>query len=300
MPVDLTILYRGPLTSCNYACDYCPFAKRHETAAELRADHEALERFVSWCRTHVDRRLRILFTPWGEGLARRWYREALVELSHLPHVERVAAQTNLSCELDWTNQADRSRLALWCTFHPSQVTRAEFLVKCRQLDEGGVRHSVGMVGLREHFQELSLLRRELPDKTYVWINAYRDIPDYYREAEVEWLSTVDPWFRDNLRSYASLGETCLAGESAISVDGDGTIRRCHFIREPIGNLYHDDGLRCLRPRPCSQPRCDCYIGYVHLPLAGQRRIFGDTILERIPARWPLESSVGDHHDRRGQ
>ena len=26
--MNLSILYRGPLSSCNYACGYCPFAKR--------------------------------------------------------------------------------------------------------------------------------------------------------------------------------------------------------------------------------------------------------------------------------
>ena len=34
----LRILYRGPLSSCNYGCPYCPFAKHHETAAELKVD----------------------------------------------------------------------------------------------------------------------------------------------------------------------------------------------------------------------------------------------------------------------
>jgi hypothetical protein len=44
--LSLSILYRGPLSSCNYACGYCPFAKRRETAAELARDREALARFV--------------------------------------------------------------------------------------------------------------------------------------------------------------------------------------------------------------------------------------------------------------
>jgi biotin synthase-like enzyme len=37
----LSVLYRGPLSSCNYDCHYCPFAKHHETSAELRRDREA-------------------------------------------------------------------------------------------------------------------------------------------------------------------------------------------------------------------------------------------------------------------
>ncbi len=48
MSLTLSILYRGPLSSCNYDCPYCPFAKRQETAAELLVDRAALERFVCW------------------------------------------------------------------------------------------------------------------------------------------------------------------------------------------------------------------------------------------------------------
>ena len=44
----ISILYRGPLSSCNYACGYCPFAKRRETREELAADARALGRFVDW------------------------------------------------------------------------------------------------------------------------------------------------------------------------------------------------------------------------------------------------------------
>ena len=42
----LNILYRGPLSSCNYGCEYCPFAKHVETAAELAEDRRDLERLM--------------------------------------------------------------------------------------------------------------------------------------------------------------------------------------------------------------------------------------------------------------
>jgi DNA-binding CsgD family transcriptional regulator len=34
--MKLDILYRGPLASCNYGCEYCPFAKRKDTREERR------------------------------------------------------------------------------------------------------------------------------------------------------------------------------------------------------------------------------------------------------------------------
>src|SRR4051812_7290966 len=70
MALKLRILYRGPLSSCNYDCRYCPFAKRHETAAELGRDRGALQRFVAWLSQQFDVRFSILFTPWGEALTR--------------------------------------------------------------------------------------------------------------------------------------------------------------------------------------------------------------------------------------
>src|SRR5258705_547681 len=111
--VKLDILYRGPLASCNYGCEYCPFAKRKDSREQLAVDRSGWRRFVDRVATLVDDQLGILVTPWGEALIRRWYQDGLAELSHLPQVTRVAAQTNLSCDLGWIRAADPARLALW-------------------------------------------------------------------------------------------------------------------------------------------------------------------------------------------
>jgi hypothetical protein len=86
----------------------------------------------------------------------------------------------------------------------------------------------------------------------------------------------------NTRDYPSLGKFCRAGSSVISVDGDGTMRRCHFIKEPIGNIYDRNFAEALCDRPCSNATCHCHIGYVHLDYLHLDRLFGDGILERIP------------------
>ena len=278
----LTILYRGPLSSCNYDCHYCPFAKRHETARELAHDRAALRRFLDWAEGFTASSLSVFFTPWGEALTRRWYREGIRELSHLPHVKKVAVQTNLSCRLEWMTDCDVRRLGFWCTYHPSQVSRRDFLNQCRELRRIGVRHSVGMVGLREDFDEIEAVRRELPDSTYLWINAIKREPDYYSEADIRRLESVDSQFRLNTKYHASLGRACRCGESVISVDGKGTIRRCHFLAEPLGNLYQPDWQDCLRPRPCTTSTCGCHIGYVHMPHLKLDEVYGEGILERIP------------------
>jgi MoaA/NifB/PqqE/SkfB family radical SAM enzyme len=288
MGLNLSILYRGPLSSCNYACGYCPFAKRRETADELARDRVALERFVGWIEARAPSdRLGVLFTPWGEALVRPWYRDAMVRLSHLPQVARVAAQTNLSCDLGWLDDCDRTRLALWATFHPSETDRPAFLAKCLDLDRRGVRFSVGVVGLRQHFADIRELSLELPPHIYLWVNAYKDRSDYYGADEVDWLTAIDPLFPVNNRRHPSLGRSCRAGQSVVSVDGGGTMRRCHFIAAPLGNLYDPQFQQALAERPCTNAVCGCHIGYVHMPDLGLYEVFGDGVLERIPAR-PLQ------------
>lgn len=283
MALNLRMLYRGPLSSCNYECNYCPFAKRHESAAELKHDRQCLQRFVDWVSTQSNVELSILFTPWGEGLTRRWYQEALVQLSQLAHVRRVAIQTNLSCSLDWLEAANRERVALWCTYHPTQIARRDFLQQCAELTRRGISFSAGVVGLHEAFEEIEALRAELTHDVYLWINAYKDLPDYYTNEQIARLEQIDPLFRLNLTNHPALGAECQAGESAVSVDGDGNLRRCHFINTIIGNLYAPDWQAALTKRRCPNRTCDCYIGYAQMPRLAHQRIFGEQLLERIPA-----------------
>ena len=287
--MTLSILYRGPLSGCNYACGYCPFAKRTETADELAHDRTCLERFVGWVggRAHP---VGVLFTPWGEALVRRWYQDALAELTAMPHVWKAAIQTNLSCKLDWAERCDKSRLALWCTYHPGETTRKRFLAKCRELIARGVRFSVGVVGLKEHLSEIAALRAELPSGVYLWVNAYKREADYYTPEMIDELTRTDPLFPVNNTRHPSRGKACRTGHTVISVAGDGTARRCHFVDTPIGNIYAPDFEAGLTPRPCPNDTCGCHIGYVHLEPLGLHRRFGGGVLERIPSEYTDGSS----------
>lgn len=282
--MNLSILYRGPLSSCNYACDYCPFAKHSETPQEHEKDRLALERFVGWVAGRQDDRIGILFTPWGEAMVRRRYHEALVALTNMPNVIKVAIQTNLSCRLDWVERCDKSKLALWATYHPSQVSRERFLAKCQELDQRGARYSVGVVGMKEHAEEIDALRQALSPQVYLWINAYKRRPDYYSAEEVRHFTSVDPLFPINNQYHPSRGQDCHAGESVISVDGDGVMRRCHFIKTPLGNIYESGFEQALRPQLCTNETCGCHIGYAHMPGLKLDTVFGDGLLERVPAQ----------------
>ncbi|CAL9608000.1 hypothetical protein SUDANB120_05584 [Streptomyces sp. enrichment culture] len=279
--MDLTLLYRGPLASCDYDCPYCPFAKRRDSRAALAADREALERFTAWAAGNTGDRLSVLFTPWGEGLVRSWYRRALVELSHLPHVRRVAIQTNLSGRTGWTAEADPDRLALWCTYHPGQTPYDRFLDKCRELAAAGIRHSVGIVGMPEHLEEARRLREDLPERVYLWVNAAEGRT--YTDAEADRWTAIDPLFPYSRHPHRSAGLPCRTGSSVVSVDGAGTVRRCHFVKAELGNLYDGSYRAALRPRPCPLAVCDCHIGYVHLETLPLYDVFAGGVLERVPA-----------------
>ncbi|MEV4508725.1 STM4011 family radical SAM protein [Dactylosporangium sp. NPDC049525] len=284
----MRILYRGPLASCNYDCAYCPFAKRRDPPDLLRADRAALERFVGWVAAHEPpggEPVEVLFTPWGEGLTRSWYRAALIRLSHLPHVGRAAIQTNLAGRLDWVTEADPDTLALWCTFHPGQVGLERFLRQSATLHRHGIRHSVGVVGLPEHLAAAVALRSALPRDVYLWVNAADG--HTYTPAEEEAWTAIDPLFGYSVRPHRSLGRACRTGDEVISVLGDGTVRRCHFVPEPLGNLY--DGTWRPTTRPCPKEECDCHIGYVHLRTLPLYDVFAGGVLERVPHELPLWS-----------
>lgn len=278
-PAPLTIRYRGPLSGCNYDCGYCPFAKTKDSRATLAEDRRALDRFCDWAE-HRSGPLSILFTPWGEALVRQYYREAMIRLSHLPHLQTVAIQTNLSRSPDWAAAADPRRIAFWITWHPTQTRLAPFLVRLAVLDRLGIAYSVGAVAVRAHFAAIAELRAALPPDVYLWINAEESLQGRYTAAEVEQLAAIDPLFELNNRSYPSAGLDCASGRSSITVRGDGSAWRCHFVDVPIGNIYHPEFDRALQPRACPQSACNCHIGYGELDALDFSGLFGAGVTER--------------------
>ena len=277
MALDLDMLWRGPLSSCNYGCAYCPFAKTRDDRAALARDAAALNRFVDWAMARPSEdRLRILFTPWGEALIRKAYREAMIRLSHAPQIQRVAIQTNLSCSVGWMRELNPQTASFWCSFHPGETPRAAFLKSCHAMAEMGVQFCVGIVGIKTHLPEARRLRADLPEGAYLWVNAYKDGGADHDDAEslAGWRE-IDPLFDLNRRAYPSLGRACAAGDTAVSVNGAGDVKPCHFIGETMVYLYERPIEEILGPRPCSRSSCSCHIGYVHMQELKLNRLFAD-------------------------
>ncbi|MEJ1241950.1 STM4011 family radical SAM protein [Chryseolinea sp. T2] len=281
-----SILYRGPLSSCNYGCNYCPFSKTKNSRAELADDRLKLNRFVSWIASHPQHEINILFTPWGEALIRKYYQDALVVLSHLPNVRRVSIQTNLSCGTAWLGKANKKTITLWTTYHPTEVSMKSFTSKCNELDRLGVRYCVGVVGFKEYIDEVRQLRAAIHSDVYLWVNAYKREQDYYSSADVEAFKKIDHLFEYNTKYYPSEGRRCDTGRSVFSVDGNGDMYRCHFIRTRIGNIYEEGFESNLFERACTNATCGCHIGYIHMPGLSMNEVFGGGALERIPVTAP--------------
>lgn len=281
-----SVMYRGLLSSCNYACGYCPFAMRKESADRLREDRRSLASFADWIAGLPQHAWKILFTPWGEALVRPAYRRAVERLSHLRHVETVAVQTNLSCGLEWIDRCDPRKLVLWATYHPTEVQRAAFVRKVLALRERGVELSAGMVGAVAHLEEAETLRRELPEDVYLWINAQQPRPRPYTPQEEDRFRRVDPHFDLSLKRQPSLGRSCPSGETSFTVDGRGDLRRCHFVDEVIGSIHSPDWEAALRPRLCPRRFCDCFLGKAQLQADPLRAVFGGRGLVRLPVAPP--------------
>ncbi|MEU3173174.1 MULTISPECIES: STM4011 family radical SAM protein [unclassified Streptomyces] len=181
-------------------------------------------------------------------------------------------------------------LDLWCTYHPGQTPYDRFLAKSHELARLGVRFSVGIVGLSEHLEAARRLRAELPEQVYLWVNAAEG--RMYDDAEADLWTALDPLFGYSRHPHASAGLPCRTGESVISVDGEGTVRRCHFVRTELGNLYDGSYRQALAPRACPLTSCDCHIGYVHLETLPLYDVFAGGVLERVPAT-PARREPGD-------
>ncbi|MDO7905059.1 STM4011 family radical SAM protein [Paenibacillus sp. JX-17] len=278
------IYYRGSLTSCNYDCPYCPFGKRRDSTATLAQDQKHLERFVEWVREQAAEKhqLSIFFNPYGEALIHRWYRHALAELSSMDHVEKIAIQTNLSARLDFVDQLKNHKVTFWASYHPGQVQPTSFLQQCQFLYERGVSFTVGSVGVHSAFAAITELRANLPKDVYVWVNAYKDKPDYYSDKDIEFLKSIDPLFGLNLMDYDSQGKSCMAGVNVFYVQASGRVKRCYKDRAVIGDLYRDGLVKLSQKRSCRMNTCDCYIGYIHLPELELENVYGSGLLERNP------------------
>lgn len=279
----LTLLYRGSLSSCNYACEYCPFSKSRASESEIDRDRAELNRFVE----HFEQkslptpfsRLSVMFIPWGEALVHGYYHESIIRISKIPEVETIIIQTNLSTSPSWVENAEKGKLSFWCTFHPTQTDIDSFLNLLAVLDEHETRYSVGIVALEEFYDAAMRLRKKLPEQVSCWANPLDDnAAAYSREAVQRW-TRFDPFFSHALKQRQTLGTVCRCGQSVFTVSGNGDYRRCPFVHETLGNIYSPDFP--VKAEACPNETCLCFIGYIHWETENRRSLYRGHPLCRI-------------------
>jgi MoaA/NifB/PqqE/SkfB family radical SAM enzyme len=288
--MTLLVLFRSRLEWCNYTCSYCPWnaTLTRVSRDEFRADEERVGRVVERI-AELSRPVEFFITPKAEYLVLPYWREAVARLTHLPQVSRVTIQTNLSFDLPaFLQSVDPSKLALWTTFHPSEVPASavdDLHERWDLLHQRGIPFSVGLVGTHENLAYLETLRRRLPPDVYVWVNAYKREADYYTASDLDRIRAVDPLFDLNNQHYPSLGKPCTAGQLAVYLDDEGDLRRCFFVGRVIGNLYRDGWTTLPEPEVCPNATCHCYVGHLHIPELDFRSVYGRDLAVRIPQGW---------------
>lgn len=301
------IQYRGSLKSCNYACSYCPFAKRRAGREQLERDREALRRFVksleklagelagkekggpekSGGREVFNSGLGVLIVPYGEALIHGYYWQEMAALSRLAPVQAVGAQTNLSfrpeeCLRLFSDSGGKvGKLCLWATFHPEMEQEEVFAEKCRFLLRKGVRLCAGAVGKPDCLPAIRRLRELLPGEMYLWINRMDGLGRPYTEEEIREFLKLDPWFLRELHRPKADPSLC---RTRLFVEADGGIRRCNLSEPSGGNWYAGEaaGPFFLPPLPCKRKRCSCYLAASGRSDFPGRAWFGPFSQFRIP------------------
>lgn len=246
--------YRGYLTSCNYACNYCPFSKRKMTESQREKDEKALWKFIEDMKQEK-RKHAVQIVPYGEALVHEYYWRGLAALSQIATQEYTGCQTNLSfpvekmLEIYETHQGRIEKLRLWCTFHPSMTTVEKFVEQCRKLEHAGVSFSVGMVGKPKEIPVLLELRRRLPDSVYVWVNKMEGRKNPYTAKEVEIFQKVDPYFFLQMEHRKADLQKC---RQSVFCEADGSQYFCNLQAAARGK-GKDGG--------CGRSECNCYLAY---------------------------------------
>ena len=218
-----------------------------------------------------------MFVPDGEALIHQYYNEAIARLCEKDAIKKIGCQTNLSFSVkDFLASFDsvsdyRSKLRLWCSFHPSQTSLGSFLEKCKELYQNGICFSVGAVGIQKHIELLEELRRQLPDDIYFWLNAVEGSRIKYTQSEIDSFLAIDPLFSHELAEYQAKDKFCLGGKESIFVEESGDVFACVISRKKLGNIYtgnfagwtrcgYSDSLRNA-PQVCQAAKCHCYLAY---------------------------------------
>ncbi len=270
------ITYRGMLRSCNYSCSYCPFAKRKYSKTESQKDQESLATFFHEIEQRKEE-VSILIAPYGEAMIHKYYQETLIRFSQLNQVKQIGIQTNGSFSIEeFTFLVEKlggvaAKIHFWISFHPEMIEQKSFVEKVREISKN-FPLCVGVVGEEKKLPEIVKLRREIPDKIYLWINRMDGMKGNYQPETIEQFLAIDPMFSWELKTWKAQTCHCIGqGGEALHgfYQGKGSLASC---------IRHLDSTA-----RCKGNQCNCYLSYSHLNHFRQaQNFFGIGAHLRIP------------------
>lgn len=287
------IYYRGILSSCNYSCSYCPFAKRKSNQAELKKDFQQLNRFYREIEnTTFDKPVGIFFTPYGEALIHNYYIEMMAKLSKLKSIKYVSCQTNFSFDIDKflglikENDGDLSKIKLWATYHSEMIDPEIFSNKAKIISEH-IDISVGMVAIPGKSDEVVEFREVLSQNIYLWINGKAREKSRYTKKEIDKLINVDPLFGSELFRHKVEKNCCTSGVESIFIEANGDIYPCNINKNKLGNFY--ESKISWKEVSCKRRICDCFLAYSNRKDILHVNYFSDYKYIRLPEKVEVEA-----------
>ncbi|EDS78372.1 conserved hypothetical protein [Clostridium botulinum C str. Eklund] len=279
-----TIIYRPNIKYCNYKCEYCPFSKYKLEKLSIEKDEKMLKKFIDFIKKSKYN-FKIFIAPKGEILGFDYYKSGITNLSHLKNVNEIVVQTNLSGDLKWIDNVNKEKLKLWTTYHPSEIKVDKFFDNVSELNKKDIVFTVGSVGIKENLEKIKNLKLLIENiknnKPYMWINAYKDVKNYYSEDDIKIIKEIDPYFEINITNYKSKGLECKTGESVFWVQGNGIIHRCYKDNVILGNIYKDNFEDINKSSCCKNRMCTCFIGYINIKELKLENIYKKSLIGRV-------------------
>ncbi len=264
---------------CNYSCYYCHqthdrYSHKGEGVTAHAFDNFPLYSWLDAFRRHfANERLSFVITG-GEPLIDKKNMPLLLKsLSDMTNVDSIRIDTNVSWNLDWYKDLDKSKIILMCTYHPSQIKEENFLLKIRNVLDNGF--EIGMVNyvltqdslnnffsLKEKFRAFGIPLHPNP----LWNSTGKYSPEDMKIFEVE-LPEQDYLYRTGIMSPN--GKNCLFPSIAYEIDYLGNVKvGCH--PKASGNIF-DSNLPPLFPEPVPCPYSSCACLHKYSFLEGNNR-----------------------------
>lgn len=254
---------------CNYACPYCPqthdrFAPKGEYTAHAFDNHPLARWLEGFDRHFSAHRLSLVITGGEPMLDVRNMPPLLRHLHRQEYVACIRIDTNASWAPEKYADVDKDKLILMCTFHPSQVTEADFLDKLERLRASGFR--IGMVNYVMDRANVALFQRrhrEFFDRGFLlhpnplWGGNGKHTAD---DLELMRAYLPDLDFQHRSESTSPYGHPCLFPSLGYEMRYTGLIRP--GCSAESSDFFAD----ALPPRPvgwtaCPHRRCACLDKY---------------------------------------